>query len=652
MADKTKISFSPGNIVGYQDENWRIIHVEDLERVLCERVADSRREFIQVNDLMPPQWENSNVRDAWLEGKKRGIRKTDDPVVLKSDLDSLQEKFKRILQILKLPKKSRRELIDEVAEELNVSTRTIFRYVAFVEENPVPEVLLRGVRADKGKSRKKERVHEIIDKNLRDHRYVKEKKSLKDILELVNGDLREEGLKEISMNLLWRTEQNKSLQERLKSQGKERQAEDYFRSKAGKLPDAEYPLCTIQIDHTPIQMCFVDEEDREPIGDGYITLVIECYSRMVLGFYLSLDPPSALSVSCALANAFLPKEDFLKEKGVEGSWPCWGFPDIVLVDNAAELNGTMMDSARQTYRFEVRDRPVGSPHFGGHVESAFNTFMSEIKSIPGTKFSNPVERGDYDSEGRAIFTLDQYESYFTEFLVNDYHLREHRGKGMDRMAPLQKWNKGIFEGDEMPPVGLPDRPTDHRALKVSLLPFKRRTIANGLVRIFGDTYNCASLTTIGGEVDLTKPLEKRKFEVRYDPRDISIIWLLDPSTGKYHDLRSTDPSKGPISLWEFNARKKRLGHPDEEFEQIRYESKKRREKMKDSARKDKKKARREAEKERRRAKGSLSSPPPAPKKTAHKKNKKALDPGKLESLRKRVRPAPIDKYINKDEESS
>jgi putative transposase len=56
----------------------------------------------------------------------------------------------------------------------------------------------------------------------------------------------------------------------------------------------------------------------------------------------------------ALAYSFLPKEQFLKDVGVSGEWPCWGFPDIVHVENAAELNGRMMHGARRRYLFDIR----------------------------------------------------------------------------------------------------------------------------------------------------------------------------------------------------------------------------------------------------------------------------------------------------------
>jgi putative transposase len=65
-------------------------------------------------------------------------------------------------------------------------------------------------------------------------------------------------------------------------------------------------------------------------------------------------------------------------------------------------------------------------------------------------YSNPQERAGRESESIAEMTLDEFDQYFCEYLVNDYHLKEHDGEGMKRRAPIQRWNDGIFRGDVMP----------------------------------------------------------------------------------------------------------------------------------------------------------------------------------------------------------
>ena len=48
-----------------------------------------------------------------------------------------------------------------------------------------------------------------------------------------------------------------------------------------------------------------------------MTVVIDVYSRMVLGFAIYLEKPSAFAAGLAIAHAVLPKEDWLAGVGVQ-----------------------------------------------------------------------------------------------------------------------------------------------------------------------------------------------------------------------------------------------------------------------------------------------------------------------------------------------
>ncbi|AAK64853.2 helix-turn-helix domain-containing protein [Sinorhizobium meliloti] len=58
---------------------------------------------------------------------------------------------------------------------------------------------------------------------------------------------------------------------------------------------ASRPLQVVQVDHTKADIFVVDEETRQPIGRPWLTLAMDVCSRMVTGFYLTMDAPSRLS---------------------------------------------------------------------------------------------------------------------------------------------------------------------------------------------------------------------------------------------------------------------------------------------------------------------------------------------------------------------
>ena len=146
--------------------------------------------------------------------------------------------------------------------------------------------------------------------------------------------------------------------------------------------------------------------------------MIDVFSRMVLGYYISLDPPNTMSAGLCIVNGILTKDKVLEKFGIKNSWPCWGKMTKIHADNAGEFRGKMLRRACKEYNIDIEWRPVKKPHYGAHIERLLGTILKKVHSIPGTTFSNIVERGKYDSEGKeahwyfqqnlgALFTLVQ-----------------------------------------------------------------------------------------------------------------------------------------------------------------------------------------------------------------------------------------------------
>jgi putative transposase len=74
---------------------------------------------------------------------------------------------------------------------------------------------------------------------------------------------------------------------------------------------SDLPLDLVQVDHTLMDVVVVDREQRLSIGRPWLTLAIDIASRSVIGFSVSLEAPSALSVSLVLSHAVLPKDRWL-----------------------------------------------------------------------------------------------------------------------------------------------------------------------------------------------------------------------------------------------------------------------------------------------------------------------------------------------------
>lgn len=70
------------------------------------------------------------------------------------------------------------------------------------------------------------------------------------------------------------------------------------------------PLERVEMDHFLCDVHLVCEKTGIRLGRPWLTLAVDHYSGMVLGYYLSFAPPSAASVLAALRHAILPKTNF------------------------------------------------------------------------------------------------------------------------------------------------------------------------------------------------------------------------------------------------------------------------------------------------------------------------------------------------------
>jgi putative transposase len=79
------------------------------------------------------------------------------------------------------------------------------------------------------------------------------------------------------------------------------------------------PLDVCQIDHMPTDINFVEVIGGAGtfVGRAYLTIVTDVATRCVLGFCLTLEKPSSLSVALCLAQAQCPREAWLAARGID-----------------------------------------------------------------------------------------------------------------------------------------------------------------------------------------------------------------------------------------------------------------------------------------------------------------------------------------------
>ena len=127
----------------------------------------------------------------------------------------------------------------------------------------------------------------------------------------------------------WRTIKARVENIDLKTRGKKRGELDVLKATTA-VPGqyrASRPLEVVQIDHTRVDVFVVDEGTREPVGRPWITVALDVLTRMVVGFHLTMEAPSRLSVSLCLLHSVFDKTAWLKEREIDAAWPVAGLPE-------------------------------------------------------------------------------------------------------------------------------------------------------------------------------------------------------------------------------------------------------------------------------------------------------------------------------------
>ena len=429
------------------------------------------------------------------------------------------------------------EAADEAAQALGLSRRQVYVLIRRARQGTglVTDLTPGRSGGGKGKGRLPEPVERIIRELLQKRFLTKQKRSLAAFHREVAQACKTQKLPVPARNTVAQRIAGLHPAKIARSRGGQDAARP-LQGAGGIPPEVTMPLEQVQIDHTVIDLIVVDERDRQPIGRPYLTLAIDVFTRCVLGMVVTLEAPSAVSVGLCLAHAACDKRPWLEGLNVEMDWPMSGKPRLLYLDNAAEFKSEALRRGCEQHGIRLDYRPPGQPHSGGIVERFIGTAMQMIHDeLPGTTFSNPGQRGEYDSEKMATLTLRELERWLA-LAVGTYHGSVHNGL---LQPPAARWAEAVER------VGVPAVVTRPTAFLVDFLPVIRRTLTRtGFV-----------IDHIHYYADALKPWIARRerlpaFLIRRDPRDISRIWVLEPEGQHYLEIHYRTLSHPAVTLWE------------------------------------------------------------------------------------------------------
>src|SRR5712692_6684990 len=209
---------------------------------------------------------------------------------------------------------------------------------------------------------------------------------------------------------------------------------------------AQFPLQYAFADHWLLDAFIVDEETRTKPSRLWLTLLIDAYSRSIVGMALLYEDPCIESIQQALKHAIWEKTSHAR-LGIKQEWACFGIPLQLFLDNAwAHHSHSLENLARVISRNGVYNsidlvfRPPYQGRYGASIERLCKNFSGQVKelAVGAIQSSDPK---DIRAAARNACLLYPDMNRLLHPLIVKYQHTEHRELG--GMTPHQKWSEGI-----------------------------------------------------------------------------------------------------------------------------------------------------------------------------------------------------------------
>lgn len=311
------------------------------------------------------------------------------------------------------------------------------------------------------------------------------------------------------------------------------------------------PGARYQIDATVLDIYVRSRLDpNRVIGRPTLYVVIDVFSRMIVGIYIGMEHPSWSAAMMALANATSDKVSFCAGFGIEigaDEWPCAALASVILGDRG-EMLAAAIEPMLQRFRCTIENAAPYRADWKGIVERRFGLLQANFAPyVHGYVEPDFRKRGGKDYRLDAVLDIDDVTKIIIRQILyyNNVHrlkgFRAHRGMVEDRVpaVPREMWNWGVAaRGGAL-------RQVDQAEFRFVLLPTDTASVTPFGIAYGGQFYTCE----IAIEKHwFSKARQKRwKVAVSYDKRFADEIYLHDPAAPKgFHVCRLTSACRASV----------------------------------------------------------------------------------------------------------
>jgi putative transposase len=248
-----------------------------------------------------------------------------------------------------------------------------------------------------------------------------------------------------------------------------------------------------EADHVELPILVLPPRGARP-RKPWVTLCIDAYSRLLMGWSLSLAP-NAATVLTALRMGMLidpARGDF------------GGLPRAVRPDRGLEFVAEALAQVCAVLGVQLLPAPAYSPHLKGKVERLGRTLAQDfVCTLPFYTDGPRDKAGRLYGPASGPLTLERFATDFDDW-VNTYNTRRPHA-GLGGQTPLERWRADAT----------PLRIVPEEELRFLLLPAQGRTVQKDGIHFGGIAFIAAELNgRVGQSVEVrAMPHDLRRIEV-------------------------------------------------------------------------------------------------------------------------------------------
>lgn len=294
--------------------------------------------------------------------------------------------------------------------------------------------------------------------------------------------------------------------------------------------EVQFPLEKVQIDSTVADVFLVSEFNRNwIIGRPILYFCKDVWSRMIVGIHVSLDGPNFEQARIALMNMVENKKQFCKRYGIEideTDWPTAHLPACLVADRA-ELLSNASNILTEELNIKIENSAPYRGDFKSIVEQHFRLLNIQVKPLlPGAVHSDFQKRGAKDYRLAGKLTLKEFTQIVIKCVLyyNNHHVIDQYVRDKDLIqsgieaVPIKLWNWGIQnKAGKL-------RTISKDLMMLHLLPRATATVTGKGIK-FKNIYYGSTLALKEQWFVKARLNGSWKVDITYDPREMDFIYI-------------------------------------------------------------------------------------------------------------------------------